>query len=100
MSWFEELFYNGDDNESHERMVTSKQLNKIVNIISSDVLRNLDAKEVKTVPNDSIYIGTEQASYGDWSYYITPEGNIVCTWFSIGDWYEERRDFKNHFYVS
>ena len=85
MGWFEELYYNGDDNESHERMVTSKQLNKLVNIIPSSVLRELHAKEVKIIPNDSIYIGTYMADYGDWSYYLTPEGEIVCTYFSIGD---------------
>ena len=85
MSWFEELFYNGDDNESGERMVTSKQLNKIVNIIPTTVLRGLNAKEVKTVPDDSIYIGTDMASYGDWNYYITTDGDVVCTYFSIGD---------------
>lgn len=85
MGWFEELYYNGDDNESHERTVTSKQLNKLVNIIPSSVLRKLHAKEVKIIPNDSIYIGTYMADYGDWSYYLTPEGEIVCTYFSIGD---------------
>ena len=85
MGWFEELYYNGDDNESHERMVTSKQLNKLVNIIPSSVLRELHAKEVKIIPNDSIYIGTYMASYGDWTYYVTPDGEYVCTYFSIGD---------------
>lgn len=85
MSWFEELFYNGDDNESGERMVTSKQLNKIVDIIPSNVLRELHAREVKIIPNDSIYIGTYMADYGDWSYYITTDGEVVCTYYSIGD---------------
>lgn len=85
MGWFEELFYNGDDNESSERMVTSKQLNKIVDIIPSNVLRELHAKEVKIIPNDSIYIGTYMADYGDWNYYITTDGEVVCTYFSIGD---------------
>ena len=85
MSWFEELFYNGDDNESGERMVTSKQLNKIVDIIPTTVLRGLNAREVKTIPDDSIYIGTYMADYGDWSYYITSDGEVVYTYFSIGD---------------
>ena len=85
MGWFEELYYNGDDNESHERTVTSKQLNKIVDIIPTTVLRGLNAKEVKTVPDDSIYIGTYMADYGDWSYYITIDGEVVYTYFSIGD---------------
>ena len=85
MGWFEELYYNGDDNESHERMVTSKQLNKLVNIIPSSVLRKLHAKEVKIIPNDSIYIGTYMADYGDWNYYITTDGEVVTNYFSIGD---------------
>ena len=83
--WFEELFYNGDDNESGERMVTSKQLNKIVDIIPTTVLRGLNAKEVKIVPDDSIYIGTCMAEYGDWQYYITTDGEVVCTYYNIGD---------------
>ena len=85
MGWSEKLYYNGDDNESHERMVTSKQLNKLVDIIPSSVLRELHAKEVKIIPNDSIYIGTYMADYGDWSYYITTEGEVVTNYFSIGD---------------
>ena len=85
MGWFEELYYNGDDNESHERMVTSKQLNKLVDIIPSSVLRELHAKEVKIIPDDSIYIGTYMADYGDWNYYITTEGEVVTNYFSIGD---------------
>ena len=85
MGWFEELYYNGDDNESHERTVTSKQLNKIVDIIPTTVLRGLNAKEVKTIPDDSIYIGTYMADYGDWNYYITTEGEVITNYFSIGD---------------
>jgi hypothetical protein len=85
MDWFEELMYNGGDNESKERMITSKQLNKIVDIIPTTVLRGLSAKEVKTVPDDSIYIGTDMASYGDWNFYITTDGDVVCTYYSIGD---------------
>ena len=85
MDWLEELLYNGGDNENSERMVTSKQLNKIVDIIPTTVLRGLNAKEVKTVPNDSIYIGTYMADYGDWNYYITTDGEVVCTYYSIGD---------------
>ena len=85
MDWLEELCYNGGDNESKERMVTSKQLNKIVDIIPTTVLRGLNAKEVKIIPDDSIYIGTYMADYGDWSYYITSDGEVVCTYYSIGD---------------
>jgi hypothetical protein len=75
--------YNGGDNESKERMVTSKQLKALTNLLID--FKQLDAKEVKIVPDDSIYIGGEMAAYGDWSYYITPEGEIVCTYYSIGD---------------
>ena len=39
----------------------------------------------KFAPRDSVCIGYEQASYGDWTYYITPEGEYVCTYYSIGD---------------
>ena len=85
MGWFEELYYNGDDNETHERTVTSKQLNKIVDIIPTTVLRELHAREVKTIPDDSIYIGTYMADYGDWNYYITTDGEVVMNYFSIGD---------------
>ena len=85
MDWLEELMYNGGDNESGERMITSKQLNKIVDIIPTTVLRGLNAKEVKIVPDDSIYIGTYMADYGDWNYYITKDGEVVCTYYSIGD---------------
>ena len=85
MSWVEELFYNGDDNESGERMVTFKQLKKIVDIIPTTVLRGLNAREVKTIPDDSIYIGTYMADYGDWNYYITTDGEVVTNYFSIGD---------------
>ena len=85
MGWFEELYYNGDDSESHERTVTSKQLNKIVDIIPTTVLRGLNAREVKTIPDDSIYIGTYMADYGDWNYYITTDGEVVMNYFSIGD---------------
>jgi hypothetical protein len=28
------------------------------------------------------------ADYGDWNYYITTDGEVVCTYYSIGDWYE------------
>ena len=85
MDWLEELMYNGGDNENGERMITSKQLNKIVNIIPTTVLRGLNAREVKIIPDDSIYIGTYMADYGDWSYYITTDGEVVCTYYSIGD---------------
>lgn len=85
MDWFEALVYNGGDNESGERMVTPKQLNKIVDIIPTTILRGLNAREVKIIPDDSIYIGTYMADYGDWNYYITTDGEVVCAYYSIGD---------------
>lgn len=85
MDWLADLLYNGGDNESGERMVTFKQLHKIVNIIPTTVLRGLNAKEVDTISDDSIYIGTYMADYGDWNYYITTDGEVVCKYYSIGD---------------
>ena len=84
MDWFDELF-NGGDNENQERTVSHQQLNKLVEIIPSSVLRGLDFKEVKIVPDDSIYIGTVMDSYGDWNYFITTEGNVVARYYDIGD---------------
>jgi hypothetical protein len=26
------------------------------------------------------------ADYGDWNYYITTDGEVVCAYYSIGDW--------------
>lgn len=45
-------------------------------------------KEVKPydpILKESINIGYYQSSYGDWSFYVTPTGEIVATYFSIGD---------------
>ena len=81
MDWLDEIF-NGGDNEQQNRTVTHAQLSKVVELID---VRKLHAREVKFAPDDSIYIGGEMASYGDWSYYITPEGEVVCTYYSIGD---------------
>ena len=87
VDWFDEIFdeiFNDNDSEQNKRTIAHKQLNKILSFVDLNKVKNF-AKEVKIVPNDSIYIGGEMASYGDWSYYITPEGNIVCTYFDIGD---------------
>ena len=54
-------------------------------MISTEVIKNYHFKEVKSVPTDSILIGYEQADYGDWSYFVTPDGEYVCTYYSIGD---------------
>ena len=42
-------------------------------------------REVKSEPKDSICVGYEQAAYGDWNYYITPDGEYVSTYYNIGD---------------
>lgn len=42
-------------------------------------------REVKNEPKDSICVGYEQAAYGDWNYYITPDGEYVSTYYNIGD---------------
>ena len=44
-------------------------------------------KEVKysELPKDAICIGYDQAPYGDWAYYVLPDGSYVCTYYSIGD---------------
>ena len=85
MDWLDEIF-NGGDNEAQERMVTHKQIAVMKGLIDLSKVKNC-AKEIKIadLPNDSIYLGKEFAPYGDWDYYLTPEGNIVCTYFDIGD---------------
>lgn len=67
--------------------VTERQFMEMLKLIGDRIdYRSKHYKEVKFAPKDSICVGFEQASYGDWSYYITPEGEYVCTYFSIGDW--------------
>lgn len=66
--------------------VTERQFMEMLKLIGDRIdYRSKHYKEVKFAPKDSICVGFEQASYGDWSYYITPEGEYVCTYFSIGD---------------
>jgi hypothetical protein len=72
-------------NYENLRVISFKQLNAITALIDKEVIKNNHFREVKHVPTDSICIGYEQASYGDWSYYVTPEGEYVCTYYSIGD---------------
>ena len=75
-------------NYENLRVISYKQLNAITELIGKEVIKNHHFKEVKYPPADSIVIGYEQASYGDWTYYITPEGEYVCTYYSyysIGD---------------
>lgn len=44
-------------------------------------------KEIKDLelPRNAILIDYRQASYGDWCYWVTPSGEYVCTYYSIGD---------------
>lgn len=72
-------------NYENLRVISYKQLNAITELIGKEVIKNHHFKEVKFAPTDSIVIGYEQASYGDWTYYVTPEGEYVCTYYSIGD---------------
>jgi hypothetical protein len=66
--------------------LTKAQFKEMLKMISDRVdYRSKHYKEVNFVPRDSVCIGYEQASYGDWTYYITPEGEYVCTYYSIGD---------------
>ena len=39
------------------------------------------SEELKT----AIYLGSYQAAYGDWAFYVTPQGEIIADYFSIGD---------------
>ena len=41
--------------------------------------------EVKSVPSDAILVGYEQAAYGDWTYYVTKDGEFISSYYSIGD---------------
>lgn len=72
-------------NYENLRVISFKQLNAITAMIDKEVISNHHFREVKHVPIDSICIGYEQASYGDWSYYVTPDGEYVCTYYNIGD---------------
>ena len=67
--------------------ISKKQLTEMVSIIENRKdYRTIHFREVKDLPKDSIRIGYEQASYGDYCYFITPDGEYVCTYYSIGDW--------------
>lgn len=72
-------------NYENLRVISYKQLSAITEMISKEVIKNHHFKEVEFAPTDSICIGYEQASYGDWSYFVTPDGEYVCTYYSIGD---------------
>lgn len=63
---------------------TVKQWESIKKLIDID---KVNFKEVKysELPQDAINIGYKQASYGDWSYYVTSKGEYLCTYYNIGD---------------
>ena len=72
-------------NYENLRVISYKQLLAIMDMISTEDIKNRHFKEVKVAPTDSLFIGCEQASYGDWNYFVTPDGEYVCTYYSIGD---------------
>ncbi len=85
MDFLDELF-NNDDTKNAAVTLTKAQFDAIINLISNRIdYRTKHFKEVKFAPKDSIAIGYEQAAYGDWNYYITPNGEFVSTYYSIGD---------------
>jgi hypothetical protein len=66
--------------------LTKAQFKEMLQMIHNKVdYRSKHYKEVNFAPRDSVCIGYEQASYGDWTYYITPDGEYVCTYYNIGD---------------
>jgi hypothetical protein len=68
---------------------TVKAWETIKSFIDIDNLyRHGNYKEVKPydpILKESINIGYYQAAYGDWDFYITPQGEVVATYYSIGD---------------
>ena len=68
---------------------TVKAWDAIKSLIDIDKLYHKGSyKEVK--PYDealktAIYIGCYQASYGDWNFYVAPSGEVLVTYYSIGD---------------
>lgn len=63
---------------------TVKQWESIKKLID---LNKVHFKELtfSELPKETICIGYEQAAYGDWYYYVLPDGSFACTYFSIGD---------------
>ena len=63
---------------------TVKQWESIKKLID---LNKVHFKELtfSELPKEAINIGYEQAAYGDWSYYVLPDGSFACTYYSIGD---------------
>jgi hypothetical protein len=85
MDFLDELF-NNYDTENATVTLTKAQFDAVINLISNRIdYRTKHFKEVKFAPKDSITIGYEQAAYGDWNYYIAPNGEFISTYYSIGD---------------
>lgn len=63
---------------------TVKQWESIKKLID---LNKEHFKEIRysELPKDAICIGYEQAAYGDWCFYVLPDGSFACKYFSIGD---------------
>ena len=84
-----DMILNGVDFEGEEPTeitLSYKQYKEMLNLIHSGKAYNdKHFKEVPFAPKDSIYLGGEMASYGDWSYYLTADGEYVCTYYDIGD---------------
>jgi hypothetical protein len=75
-------------NKGETITISKEQYREILNLIGNGKeFKEKHYREIKSylLPEDSICIGYEQAAYGDWNYYLTPSGEYVCTYFSIGD---------------
>jgi hypothetical protein len=53
--------------------------------LSRKELESLNAKEVKTAPVNSQWLGSTMEAYGDRNYYRTPDGEYIYAYYSIGD---------------
>lgn len=72
--------------EPTEVTISKKQFDTIINMVyRGETYKDKHFKEVRTTPKNAICIGYEQAAYGDWNYYVTEDGEFVCTYYSIGD---------------
>lgn len=63
---------------------TSKQWESIKKLIDLNKV-HFKILTFSELPKEAINIGYEQSSYGDWSYYVLPDGSFACTYYSIGD---------------
>ena len=89
MSWIDEFFDAVENDtlvEPNTVTITKAQYDGMIKMIENRIdYRTQNFKEVKFAPQGSVYIGGEFEPYGDRSYYLTPEGEYVCTYYSIGD---------------